>query len=179
MPWMRVVQRTVKQISEEEYLVTLTLTGKPSPGNNLLAIRCTDLGGASYFDLALDATVSGSPVRLIDYGATWKYLEGAAGHTSGFEASAFDDAAWASGAAQFGTDHPACPGYASVTAWALNTDLLVRKYVTVPADATALSLIFGIDNDATIYWNGALIHTVSAAGCAAPGSNIRWIDSWL
>lgn len=180
--YLRVLRRTIKQDSEEEYLVTLELgTGPSEPevvGGNLLAIRCDDQGVASYFELSLVATVDGNPVTLIPNGATWKYLIGAPGHTSGFEAPGFDDSAWALGAAQFGTG-TGCPGYAPVTAWALNTDLLVRKRVTVPAGTTALNLVFGVDNGATFYWNGTLIHTVLANGCQTPNSYTRIISSWL
>ena len=178
--WLRVLRSTIKQDSEVEYLVTLELGTGPSTSGvprNLLAIRCSDQGVASYFELSLVATVSGSPVTLIPNGATWDYLVGATGHTPGFEAPAFDDSTWASGAAQFGNG-TGCAGYAPVTDWPLNTDLLVRKAVTVPVGTTALDLIFGVDNGAEIYWNGTLIHTVLASGCQVPNSYTRPVPSW-
>lgn len=101
---------------------------------------------------------------LVAYGATWTYKVGAFGHSSGFQAVAFDDSSWDVGAAIFGTTGTC--GHVATTAWAVATDLCVRIEVDVPATATAITLTYGIDNNASVYWNGTLLESVVHSGCA-------------
>ncbi len=127
-------------------------------------------------------------INLIDYGATWKYQIGAHDHDSGFEAPAFDDSAWPSGPAAFGVvnDGEQTGGWWMSpcvqnrdligTAWAVETDLCVRKTVTIPTNATRVYFEFGIDNIGTIYLDGVEVQAVSNIGCQSRGSQSFWLD---
>lgn len=113
---------------------------------------------------------------LVAYGATWKYLQGAHGHSAGFQATAFDDSAWSSGQAAFGSAG-GCP-YSFATGWTIDTDMCLRIHVTVPGATTAIQLTYGIDNDATVYWNGTQIQAVTHSGCATTTDQTVAVPSW-
>src|SRR5688572_4932161 len=109
------------------------------------------------------AGVVESNVTLIEYGATWKYLQGANGHELGFEDPDYDDSAWDSGPAAFGYVlegtqligplSPPCIMNRELveTEWDVGTDMLLRKVVTVPVGTRRLHFEFGADNQAYIY----------------------------
>ncbi len=114
---------------------------------------------------------------IIPYLATgWKSLDVATGADAGFEAPGYDDSSWASSQAGFGTTDGTCSwnNPASVnTAWAPNTDILVRHHFTVPAGSGDLHLVGTVDNDADIYVNGIELGTVSSGFCAAGAIDIK------
>lgn len=101
-------------------------------------------------------------VVLIAYESTgWKYLVGANDHSPGFEAPAFDDSAWTTGAAAFGGGDPAytdgvlVPAVTTSTPIASTEDLCLRKTFT-PSRTGDVTFEFGaaIDDFATVWLNG-------------------------
>jgi hypothetical protein len=102
---------------------------------------------------------------LLAYGAAWAKLQGAHGHSAGFEAPGFEASGWASADAPFGSSG-AC-SYVFTTGWTADTDLCLRAEIEVPEGASTLDFIYGVDNNASVYLDGTLIHSVTHGGCAA------------
>ena len=103
---------------------------------------------------------------IVPYQATgYQYQVVAHGGGAGFEATAFDDSSWSTGTAAFGSGGP-CPLESTVaTAWAPNTDVLVRSHIALPAGWTGLTVGVAVDNDVQVYWNGTLISSNSHDNC--------------
>lgn len=164
---------------------TVTATGTPLPtivctlggtiitspwqfpvGNN--SVNCTAVNVAGASSCSFTVTVADReaprvvcPVELLPYrSADYHYTIIGLGDLppAGFEQGSFDGSAWAPGFAAFGTVG-GCPLDATVqTYWPVDSQLLVRRTVQVPAGATALQVGIAIDNDvAAVYFNGTLI----------------------
>lgn len=130
-------------------------------------------------------------VTLLDYGATWTYKGGSTGHDLGFEAPGFDDSAWSSGPAAFGTvldgvqaqgaNLPPCVMNSTLigTAWTPGTDMLLRYNLSIPTDTTRLHFEFGADEQAYFYLDGDLVRHQdnSGGGCQTQGSNEFYVDA--
>jgi uncharacterized repeat protein (TIGR01451 family) len=89
---------------------------------------------------------------------------------AGFELTSFDDSSWGQGQAAFGSGG-VCSLQASVkTLWPLSTQLLVRKVVSIPAEATDVRVMVAVDNDVTaIFFNGVQISAgIQHGGCPSP-----------
>lgn len=129
------------------------------------------------------ATANGVTATAIPYGATdFKYQVVEWGAGAGFEQPSFDDSAWASGAAGFGTTEGACSWNNSTdvkTAWPVDTDLLVRKEFNLPAGAHNLQVTGTVDNDATVYVNGQQVGSVQSGHCATPNIQFSASDGLL
>jgi Bacterial cadherin-like domain len=103
----------------------------------------------------------------------YRYQVVAHGTGAGFELPAFDDSAWSSGGAAFGTNVVSCPlNPTVVTPWAANTDILVRKEFTLVPGTINLHVGVAIDNDVQVWLNG---HDISGGvntheNCAAQDS---------
>ena len=114
------------------------------------------------------AAADDTPSLVLEYGSgDYHYAEVAVGGgPTGFSEVGFDDSAFAVGTAPFGqsVDVFACPLEAT-TPWAPNTDLLVRRNVTLPAGATNVVIHVAIDNDLELFWNGVSIADVQHDGC--------------
>lgn len=150
--------------------------------------------------------VSGNPVTFSATGTAivpyldvgYRYLLGSAGHTSGFEAPAFDDATWATGSAAFGSgaaNGTSCPLDATVqTPWpstAQASDMLLRKSFELPAWwSEDLTVGVAIDNDVQLFVNGVDVTAtasgydaetgfVSHEGCATQGSVVFTVSRTL
>jgi hypothetical protein len=99
---------------------------------------------------------------LLDYGSVWRYAAGAYGLEPGFEAPGYDDSGWASGAAPFG-------GYVGwATRWEESTDIVLRARIAVAPGTPSLSIVYGIDNNALVYLDGALVGSAAHSGYATP-----------
>ena len=109
---------------------------------------------------------------LMPYGASgYSFKIVQHGDLAGFESPSFDAAAagfQTNGIAPF--SNGARCGYPSATDWPADTDLLVRREVTVPADVFHLTVSVAIDNDEVVYWNGTQIGSDSHDGCASNDS---------
>ncbi|WP_169949746.1 hypothetical protein [Microbispora sp. H11081] len=111
-------------------------------------------------------------VTALGYDSTgWTYRQvPATTQVPGFAGRGFDDSAWPTGQAGFGTTNGTCSwnNKTSVkTPWAVNTDLLVRHWVHLPRDAQQVRIQGTVDNDAEVYFNGDLLQTVKSGKCAA------------
>ncbi|CAN5578613.1 hypothetical protein BH23CHL2_BH23CHL2_18370 [soil metagenome] len=132
---------------------------------------------------AVGAQAHGTSVTAIARGDTgWKYKQVTWGADSGFESPTYDDASWAVGQAGFGTASGGCswntPTHVK-TNWAINSDLLIRKEISLPAGAHNLRVFGDIDNDATVYVNGVSIGYVRGGHCAKDLINVTAADSLL
>ncbi|MBE3008467.1 hypothetical protein IL992_04600 [Microbispora sp. NEAU-D428] len=111
-------------------------------------------------------------VTALDYNSTgWTYLQvPATTQAPDFAQRGFDDSAWPTGQAGFGTTNGTCSwnNQANVkTPWAVNTDILVRHWLHLPRDAQEVRIQGTVDNDAEVYFNGRLVQSVKSGNCAA------------
>ncbi|MEO5840864.1 MAG: hypothetical protein ABIQ73_00035 [Acidimicrobiales bacterium] len=136
----------------------------------VLAVVVSLFGAVVVGSVSATAT---APGPIVPYGAAGYHYQQVptGGGPAAFSDVAFDDGAFDVGSAPFGQlaaefDCDLTPA----TTWASNTDLLVRRTVTLPAGATDVVVRVAIDNDLELYWNGTLVDTVAHAGCAEYGS---------
>jgi hypothetical protein len=86
---------------------------------------------------------------------------------SGFEQPGFDETGFDIGNAAFGSGG-GCPLQPTVqTPWPVNSQLLVRRVVSIPAGATNVRVIVSVDNDIVgVFFNGTPISgSISHDGC--------------
>lgn len=105
----------------------------------------------------------------ITYESEWKYQVVAFDALPDFQDPDFDDAAFATGRGGFGSVG-SCElnRTARNTDWPVVTDILLRREIELPSDATQLTVSGAIDNDIQIYLNGVEISQglQTAEGCA-------------
>jgi hypothetical protein len=98
----------------------------------------------------------GAPTIVVPYGAS-EYTYQVVPHDDGigFERPDFDDSAFAVGDAGFASREGHCelPGDVR-TEWPLETDLLVRKVLELPAGTTDVVVYVAVDNDVQVFMNG-------------------------
>jgi len=131
---------------------------------------------------ALESTEFRPPLQALPAGTTqlipyrddnYRYLVLHSGEAlpTGFEQAGFNDAAWNSGKAAFGSNLPGtrCPLASTVqTRWPNLTDLLVRKHFLVPNAQTRLQIKIAVDNRVTqLFFNGKEIPVKIAANSCA------------
>ncbi|HMU11596.1 MAG TPA: Ig-like domain-containing protein [Ferruginibacter sp.] len=114
-----------------------------------------------YFLLCLAVQVvsaASSQTSIIPYGSSWKYLDNGTNQGTAWRASAFNDAAWASGNAQLGYGDG---DEATVVSYGPNanqkyTTTYFRRAITVANPAAFASLLLSIkrDDGAVVYING-------------------------
>lgn len=170
-----------------------TVTGPSAPwtltagdGTKTVWLRITDLSGrvTTVSDTIVLTTCANATQLPSTYQATcWKYQQVAQGSGGGFEATTFDDTAWATGQGAFGSSGGcAVANNGSIhTAWATNTDLLVRRHIEMAPGATGVQVWLTIDNDITaIYWNGVQIGGPSShENCANPDDRVFAVSPGL
>jgi hypothetical protein len=129
----------------------------------------------------LTATAQAAPPSpIVDYGASgYRYLEvPTGGGPADFAAVGFDDSAFSTGTAPFGDDAVFCP-LAPTTKWSRETDLLVRRSVSLPAGTTDVMVHVAIDNDFDLFWNGTNVASIVSEGCAVLDSFVVAIPDAL
>ncbi len=153
-----------------------TISGVPTVRGDIVARAVGTVGGRAAFGTSSSVPpVPGSltsvgdirlsilqgNIDLIPYLATgYKYLVVGHGQNSGFEQPGFDDSAFATGDAGFGS-LGGCSLNTTVfvkTDWPLNTDMLLRKQFDIDAIPQSLTVAVAIDNDVQVFVNG---HDVS------------------
>jgi hypothetical protein len=120
---------------------------------------------------AFAATTGYTSTTVIPYGGGgYKYQVVAQSTGTGFEAPAFNDAAFSAGTAPFGTAGGCTLPAPIVTAWAPGTDILVRQSFTLPMGAKNLTVGIAIDNDVQVFLNGTDISggLQTHENCATP-----------
>ncbi len=107
---------------------------------------------------------------VVPYGASYLYLDGAQGHDAGFEVPGYSTANWLTGNGPFGSGDlggTVCainsePGFTLNPAWAIGTDMLLRKTFPLPANWSApLTVTAAIDNDIAVFVNGNPLTTLN------------------
>lgn len=119
-------------------------------------------------------------VSTMDSGYRYQVVEH--GAEAGFEAVEFDDSAWSTGAAGFGTTSGVCWWNSTTyvqTVWPGETDILVRKSIELPAGAHNLRVFGNIDNNATVYLNGVQIGSAMSGYCIQNQINFTASDELL
>ena len=99
-----------------------------------------------------------APTIVLPYGASeYKYQVVPVDDGIGFERPDFDDSALPVGDAGFGSREGYCelnnPGDVR-TEWPVETDLLVRKALDLPAGTTDVVVYVAVDNDVQVFING-------------------------
>jgi hypothetical protein len=117
-----------------------------------LALLCLSLG----FWPLLSRAAGAQELILLPYLSNgYRYRVVGVGASAGFERREFDDTGFALGNAAFGAITSGCPLDATIaTSWPANTDLLLRKWFTLPADMRAVKVAVAIDNDIQVFLNG-------------------------
>ena len=132
--------------------------------------------GVAQASPAADPGVTVDTVEVLSYAASgYRYLEfgtsAPATPPTDFDEPGFDDSAFSTGAAGFGlaSNQGGC-GNPPITAWSQNSNLVLRKEITVPAEATDLRIMIAIDNDIVgVFFNGTLLsaqYPLMHDGCA-------------
>jgi hypothetical protein len=100
------------------------------------------------------------------------------GGPAGFEQPGFDDSQFANGDAAFGLgaqEFFGCPlDDTAETFWPLDTDILLRKTFTLPADASNVEVGVAIDNDIQMFINGTDI-----SGGLRPSEGCAFRDQFI
>ena len=112
--------------------------------------------------LLLAAGSAWSQTALVTAGSTWKYLDNGSNQGTAWRASAFDDTAWPSGAAQLGYgdgDETTVVSYGANASSKFITTYFRRSFsVADPAAFTTLNLRLKRDDGVVVYLNGAEVH---------------------
>ena len=125
-------------------------------------------------------TGAAAQTTVVPYGASgYRYMVVAHGALPGFQAPAFNDSSFSTGAAPFGSGGD-CPLDSTVqTAWPQNSDVLVRRTINFPAGASDVTVGIAIDNDVFVYWNGTLVGSQVNEGCATQDSLVATVPDAL
>ena len=91
---------------------------------------------------------------------------------AGFEQAGFDDSAWNTGSAAFGTPSPGggagtpCPLQSTdQTPSSISTDLLVRRNISIPSGATNVRILISVDNEVIgLFFNGTQLPGMPQVG---------------
>jgi hypothetical protein len=134
--------------------------------------RSTGSSAGSFAGSQVPTSSIADPVEqpVLPYLSTgYRFLVVSPDANVGFEQPGFDDSQFSVGDAAFGSGG-SCPLDPSVkTAWPLNTDILLRRTFSLPANATAVKVAVAIDNDVQVFINGVDISggLQQNEGCAA------------
>jgi hypothetical protein len=115
------------------------------------------------------AASAGAEVRTVvpysDGGYSYKQV--ATGAEPGFEQPTFVPTGFLGGGlAPFGSNTGLCPAYSTFrTAWAQNTDMLLRRTIQLPPGTTGVTVGVAIDNGVQVFMNG----TDVSGGIQQPG----------
>ncbi len=127
-------------------------------------VRAFNLAGDSPYSNIAQATTPSGPVSatLIASNSVWKYLDNGTDQGTAWRGAAFNDSAWASGAAELGYGDG---GEATIVSFGPNASAkyittYFRKSFTVanPAAYTNLLLRLVRDDGAVVYLNGVEVH---------------------
>ena len=140
-----------------------------------LLLVSTVIAGSFMTPAAVAATSGGSEI-LVPYASDgWRYATVPPDGVPGFEAVAFDDAAFLDGTAMFGTPGDCAADGLINTPWTAGEDLLVRRTFSVPDDDRQLRIGLTLVRDAQVFLNGVQI----TDGFAQTGLNCPFRDEPL
>ena len=112
------------------------------------------------------------PGAVVPYGAAdYRYMQvSSGGGPASFSDAGFNDSAFGVGDAPFGVSTGFGCHLVPATGWAPNTDLLVRRVVSLPAGTNGVMIRMAVDNDVELFWNGTSVGAFKHDGCASRGS---------
>jgi hypothetical protein len=122
----------------------------------------------------LPAASAQETVIALDYNSHgWRYLQVAPDtDVPAFQNPNFDDSAWPTGQAAFGTP-TGCAFNSSVkTRWQTHTHILLRHWVQLPRGAQNVRIEGTVDNDAQVYLNGQHLQSAQGGDCRANTINV-------
>jgi hypothetical protein len=126
-----------------------------------LTCRFITRGGEVIDTYMLNAASGPPPTTILPAGSTWKYLDNGSNQGTAWRATAFNDSAWKSGAAQLGYgdgDEATVIGYGSDSSNKFLTSYFRKSFnVSDPASIAALNLNLLRDDGAVVYLNGTEI----------------------
>jgi hypothetical protein len=149
------------------FLVPSTFVRK---GNNLIAVRGSDLGGQRYVDLKVIIPSDVGQVVVPYLSNGYKYKIVAQNQGLGFQEPRFDDSSFNTGRAAFGSREGACSLNNPVevrTRWDGNNDILLRKFFQLGPNAQKVSVSVAVDNAVQVFLNGVEITNgwINQSGC--------------
>ena len=150
----------------------LSLYGRALTGSEVRSIFSASAAGKCEY--AGVTNVDFLPYQSAGY--RYLVIDQAAAPPAGYEQPSFDDSSWQAGTAAFGHSVGYCPLQATVhTHWPLDTQLLVRRSITLPADAANVRVMIGVDNDIEdVFFNGVRISTPQTHGDCPSLDNFRF-----
>ena len=107
-----------------------------------------------FVDVLGVSSPSATQIILSYLSPDYRFLVVPFGQGSGFEQPGFDDSQFDVGNAAFGTGGFCLLDSTVETVWPLDTDILLRKTFTLPANASSVSVAVAIDNDVQVFVNG-------------------------
>ena len=124
------------------------------PGENVLAIMCTNTDGAGYIDAGLALGSNYEATALVsDYRESaptqWKYTSTDPG--SDWDEASFDASAWTTGPAAFGS-----PEYSVATPW-MDSAIWMRTTFELASTYSHYGISFAYDDDMEVYLNGTQV----------------------
>ncbi len=147
------------------------IKGSPNlDGNYSFTVKVTDaVGSTQTKDYQIVIGCSPNPLQYQDSG--YRFLQIASDFVlnPAWTQIVFDDASWTSGQGAFGSGG-SCPLQSTVHSnWNLNTDLAIRRKLTLPAGLTNLKLHCSVDNKIVEIWfnNHLLDSNRNHDGCPA------------
>lgn len=129
------------------------------------------LAAAFLLVVLLFPAAAPSQTTVVPFGASdYRYTVVEHGGLPTFQSPAYDASSFRLGAAPFGSPG-FCPLASTVqTFWPTDSDILVRRAVTLPAGTSGVRVGLANDNDVFVYWNGNLIGSQAHGGCATHDS---------
>ena len=140
-------------------------------GNNVIAAEVHQ-DAITSSDISFDFELIGKPsgVTVFNYGTTWKYLDNGSNQGTAWTGTGFNDASWASGAAELGY------GDAPVTPVSYGPDVN-NKYVTTyfrktinisnPSSYSIFNANIRRDDGCIVYVNGTQVYISNLSGTVA------------
>jgi Putative Ig domain len=138
------------------------LTGTIDSSGNMFGSGSDNLGQTWTWTATQSTTI------LPYQGTGYRYLQVPSGQEPpGWQGTSFDDSNWATGDAAFGSGG-GCPLQPTdKTHWEGNTDMLLRKPISLPVGTSGVTVGVAVDNDVEVYWNGMLVGSASHENCPA------------
>jgi hypothetical protein len=137
----------------------------------LLAILGMSLSEPSWGSTTSDPQIGPNTVAHLLYGDSgykFQIIPLSATPPIGFELPEFDDANFNTGSAAFGSRNSCSLTSTVQTDWPINTQLLLRRVISVPPGARKVRILASVDNDIiAVFFNGKRIaENIIHEGCA-------------
>ena len=156
----------------------------------LLSMICLIIGGLVYSQHSIaknpsqqEEKAAAVNTEILSYESpNFKYKQIDTNETppANFQTPNFDDSTWSVGNAAFGGGGGGCLSETVRTNWSVNSRLLVRKVVNVPANSTNLKIYIATDNDIEgVFVNGTQVDGNHLGNCAERNSAVYQVPDNL